>query len=694
MKQILFLHDTNLSLLRGAELTIQQLISLGKKKGFIVLSNLLRDFDEAKLQISASDLVIVNSTSRCAFEKDLLKFLIEGTTTYVKAEYDYNFCARRNILCTVDRNYRLCCNTDKFHLFRDLFAKSALNIFQSPKHYEAHVEFYGEAVKHYLIMPPTVDVDALQVSEIKDDSTIPFFGDLSMLKGGNEYIEFAEQHPHVNFEVYGLNKLDRAIPANVRFNEPLPNHEVMKILGRTKTMFCKPFWPEPSGRLAAEAFLSGCEIISNDRVGTFSFDFYPNDIARAKFEMQQAPKDFWDACEVILNSDKQGKPSLGKVLVYKSYGGLGDIFFCIPALHALRKVADEVSFAVAPRLVNFFTKHLKNITVVDETVARTDESRYDKVIELGNYPAFRGYDLPHALRYPTHKRVKQHAIAHYVDAVAKFHIDADVNDKRFPYFDREPNFESPYYTMHPGAGFLLKIWPTENYAQVITAIHKVYPMLRCKIIMGPEDPNPLNFIDGQVDYVDFVTGGMDDVGDAMAGALFHIGNDAGITHVAGAFNVPTVGIYGPTGPGSWGSFAEKSEIIWGKMGNCGLRCNYDVILNCASRVCLSSTTANKVIAALYKLLQRAYPEQVQQMMVNPNLKVDITKDDCLLDLEGNEFLINFTDEPTRHQVCNILTGDFRKADVGDIATFTLFLKEQNIVFSVPDFNRSYAENQV
>ena len=673
-RKILFLHDTNLSLLRGAELTINQLVDLGKARGFVVETDLLRDFESVKSKILSSDLVIVNSTSRCHFELDLLRFLMDSDINYVKVEYDYNFCVRRNIICTVDRKYRLCCNTDKFHLYRELFSKSKLNIFQSPRHYQSHAEFYGEAVRHHLIMPPTVDVDAIMVSDEKDETTIPFFGELSFLKGGDAFVIYAGEHPDKRFEVYGPNKISRPIPDNITFKEPIPNEEVLKILGRTKYFFCQPYWPEPSGRLAAEAFLSGCEIIANDRVGTFSFDFYPNDRERAKAEMKEAPDNFWDKISEISGSTQLKGNNLGDVLVYKSYGGLGDIFFCIPALHVLKQVSDSVSFAVAPRLVSFFKKHLEGIAVVDETVCKNHESDYDKVIELGNYPAFRGYDLPHALKYATHKRVKQHAIGHYIDAVSKFHKDA-TRDAKFPYFKREPDFENPYYTMHPGAGFLLKIWPTENYAKVIRDIHKAYPALRCKIIQGPDDPDPLAFFEERPDYVDFVTGGMEDVGDAMSGALFHIGNDAGITHVAGAFNVPTVGIYGPTGPGSWGCFSENNEIIWGKSGNCGLKCNYDVILNCADRVCLSSTTSEKVMGALYKLLQKSYPEFDSNLVVNPYLKTDFTETDCMLTLDKNEFLVNFTDSHAKQNVTNIIAGNFANKDDKDMSEFMTFLKE-------------------
>ncbi len=687
MAGILFLHDTNLSLLRGAELTINQLMSLGEKRGFSVHYDLLRDFDLVTEKILDADLVVLNSTARCRFEHALLQFLIDRKIRFVKIEFDYNFCARRNIICTVDRKYRLCCNTEKFHIFRDIFASSQMNFFQSPKHYQSHIDFYGEAIGDYMIMPPTVDVDALQISPVKDENVIPFFGELSFLKGGDAYLDYAIEHPELQFHVYGPNKLEREIPGNVEFFDMISNDEVLKILGRTKRFVCKPFWPEPSGRLAAEAFLSGCEIISNDRVGTFSFDWYPNDLDRAKQEIRDTPGRFWDKIEEVLDNIQPviNISTLGKMLVYKSYGGLGDIFFCIPSLYELLKVSDELTFAVAPRLVGFFKKHLVGINVADETECRQNENAFDHVIELGNYPAFRGYDLPHAMRYPTHKRVKQHAIRHYVDAVAKLHPDIDNSKTKFPYFHRVPDFENPYYTMHPGAGFLLKIWPTQNYAEVIRKIHNAYPTLRCKVIMGPDDPNPLAFFEDSPDYVDFVTGGMEDVGDAMSKSLFHIGNDAGITHVAGAFNVPTVGIYGPTGPGSWGCFSEHNEIVWGKSGVCGLKCNYDVILNCADRVCLSSTTSTKVMSALFKLLQKAYPGLSSSLVLNPNVKSDFSETDCLITIDKNEFLVNFADEKTRTDVTDIFSGRFNNFQSEELAEFAAFLRSQDIVLSIPDF---------
>ncbi|MEZ4858410.1 MAG: glycosyltransferase family 9 protein [Flavobacteriaceae bacterium] len=687
MKKILFLHDTNLATPRGAELTIQQLIKLGQKKKVHVELDYLIDFEKTKNHLKGTDLIIVNSTTRCNYEVPLLNQIISLKIPYIKVEYDYNFCVRRNILCTVDRNVKSCCHPEKFHLYRNLFSKAALNVFQSPKHFEAHQDFFGEAVANKLIMPPTVDVEKLSISQEKDEKVIPFFGDLNFLKGGHEFVTYAEQHPEIKFMVYGRNRLRREMPFNISFHDSISNEEVLKILGKTKQFICKPVWPEPSGRLAAEAFLSGCEILGNDRVGTFSFDFYPNDLEKAKKEMLQAPENFWDAIATILQKKKTEElpNTLGKVLVYKSYGGLGDIFFAIPAIYKIAKVSLELDFAVAPRLVEFFSTHLKGIRVVSEEIARKTEDTYDNIYELGNYPAFRGYHLPHALTYPTHKKVKQHAIQHYIDTVSKLHIDIENHLDSYPYFKRKINTNKPYFVVHHGAGFLLKIWPTDKYAKLIEKLFEVYPNLDCKIIKGPDDPDIEKYFSKPMPHITYVTGGMLEVGDAMAGALFHIGNDAGITHVAGAFNVPTVGIYGPTGPGSWGSFSKHNQLIWGKKGVCNIKCNYDVILACKHKICLNSVTVERVEEALYKVLQSAYPEKNENIKINPLAKFDFSKKDCLINLGEKELLLEYHDPKRKHSIELLLKeGKWNSKDV-EMKSVISVLIQQEIIFKIPNF---------
>jgi hypothetical protein len=240
--------------------------------------------------------------------------------------------------------------------------------------------------------------------------------------------------------------------------------------------------------------------------------------------------------------------------------------------------------------------------------------------------------------------------------------------------------------VHHGAGFLLKIWPTEKYAQLIEKLESIYPNLDCKIIMGPNDPDIASYFTKPMPHVSYITGDMNDVGDALSGALFHIGNDAGITHVAGAFNIPTVGIYGPTGPGSWGSFAENNELIWGKKGVCTIRCNYDVILKCEHKICLNSVTVDRVIEALYKVLQKAYFNEASFLKINPMAEIDYGKNDCMIKLNNNEFLLDYHNNEMKKQVEALLKNENISFTSDENLKLVLdVLKQQHIIFNIPSF---------
>ena len=89
LKTILFLHDTTLATPRGAELTIQQLIKLGQEKKYHVILDYLNNFQKTKMLLNEADVVVINSTSRCGFEIDLIKHLLESP--------NFNQDGRKNI---------------------------------------------------------------------------------------------------------------------------------------------------------------------------------------------------------------------------------------------------------------------------------------------------------------------------------------------------------------------------------------------------------------------------------------------------------------------------------------------------------------------------------------------------------------------------------------------------------------------
>lgn len=381
------------------------------------------------------------------------------------------------------------------------------------------------------------------------------------------------------------------------------------------------------------------------------------------------------------------KESLGKILVYKSYGGLGDIFFCLPALNLLNEVCTELHFAVAPRLVPFFKKYVTNINIVNQEKIKAHENEFDNIYELANYPAFRKKKLPYELKYPTHKKVKQHAIKHYIDCILRLHKGLKRKKHiKYPYFEQKKS-EKKHFTLHAGAGFELKIWPTDKYAILIEMIHKHFPNLDCHIIKGPKDPNPMDFISGDVSYIKLVDGGMLDVAKSMESAIFHIGNDAGITHFAGAFNIPSLAIYGPTGPGSWGCFSEINEIVWGKKGVCNIKCNYNVVMNCSHRICLDSVTPKRMFSHLIHLFNKMNIDKTNKWIFIPNNSWEREKNDFILKKIDKEYLIEFKSDKEAQTFQSLLLDSFEwsKNFTENLQKVLILLEREKMFSQLPKF---------
>ena len=371
------------------------------------------------------------------------------------------------------------------------------------------------------------------------------------------------------------------------------------------------------------------------------------------------------------------------ILVYKSYGGIGDIFFTIPSLYMLKQKFDDVTFATQSRLVNLFQTHLKGILVLDEN--KVNEDQYDEVIELGNYPKFQNdLEKQPQITYYTHKKVKQHSIEHYKDGIVSQFPDIIKTNETYPYFERTDS-EELYYTIHPGAGFLLKAWPIDYYAKLIELIHVQFPDVNAKIIIGPNDPNPeTHFINPNLKY-ELITGDIDEVAKVVSGAFFHIGNDAGMTHLAGAFNIPILTVYGPTGPGSWGAFSEQVELIWGKRGNCGIRCNYEVILACENRVCLNNVSPDKMLFLLYRLFKKMGIQQTSYYALNPDFKVLFEDQSIIFQSKDNEYLIDIKDQQSFNFMKNNLNKPQFNSDAIPVQFIEIFqaLLELDLFEAIP-----------
>ena len=112
----------------------------------------------------------------------------------------------------------------------------------------------------------------------------------------------------------------------------------------------------------------------------------------------------------------------------------------------------------------------------------------------------------------------------------------------------------PLAALHPFAATSAKTWPAPRFAAI--AEHLKDSGLDPIFIGGPSD-----------DLTPFrrfgtISGApLSEIKSVLAGAALFIGNDSGPAHIAAAFGVPSVVIFGASDPAIWGPWRAPSEIV-------------------------------------------------------------------------------------------------------------------------------------
>lgn len=131
-----------------------------------------------------------------------------------------------------------------------------------------------------------------------------------------------------------------------------------------------------------------------------------------------------------------------------------------------------------------------------------------------------------------------------------------------------------YAVLHPYASSEDKQWPAERFCEIARylSLWQINPVF----LAGPgDDTSP--FASHEV-----FRGDLEDAKRVMSGATVFIGNDSGPAHMAAAFAVPTVVLFGNSNPAIWGPWRTESEVVVAPDG-------------------LSNVPVSRVIAALERL---------------------------------------------------------------------------------------------
>jgi heptosyltransferase III len=112
----------------------------------------------------------------------------------------------------------------------------------------------------------------------------------------------------------------------------------------------------------------------------------------------------------------------------------------------------------------------------------------------------------------------------------------------------------PYAVLHPFAATREKTWSAELFIEVAERLQGAG--LEPMILAGPAD-DASAFAQFQV----FRNAPLAEVKNLMSGAGLFIGNDSGPAHIAAAFGVPVVVLFGPSNPVTWAPWRTEARVL-------------------------------------------------------------------------------------------------------------------------------------
>ncbi len=246
---------------------------------------------------------------------------------------------------------------------------------------------------------------------------------------------------------------------------------------------------------------------------------------------------------------------------------LGDCVLTTPALSLLKRHRPDlkISVIVEPRFAEIFAGNPD----VNET--RDSMTRADLVLNLHggtrsmvltalSRAKFRAgfahhrYSFVYSDKIPTAQEIlgvsrRVHTAEHLASAMFALGVPQQ-EIPRAKLFADPPPTRRPYAVIHPFASSPDKTWPAERFIELANHLH-----LEPIFLAGPSDDlTPFEKFPTSRDSLK-VTKSL------ISGASLFIGNDSGPAHIAAAFGIPVVVLFGPSDPVTWSPWQTESQVL-------------------------------------------------------------------------------------------------------------------------------------
>ena len=274
-------------------------------------------------------------------------------------------------------------------------------------------------------------------------------------------------------------------------------------------------------------------------------------------------------------------PAGGRLVVIR-LRSLGDCILTTPALELLKEARPDlhIGIVVEPRFIAVFedNPHVERILTPSvltiarwhpdlainfhggtRSIALTLASRARYRAGFQHYRAMWAYNvaMPRAQEVLGVNR-KVHTAEHLASAM--FYLGVPQRDiPRASLFGPAWPHSRPFAVIHPFASAPEKAWPADRFAAIARNLREqgdLEPIILC----GPEDdPSP---------YAGFEiirNAPLSQVKSIMRSASLFIGNDSGPAHIAAAFGIPLVVLFGPSDSTVWAPWKPvAAEVLCGE----------------------------------------------------------------------------------------------------------------------------------
>ncbi len=156
--------------------------------------------------------------------------------------------------------------------------------------------------------------------------------------------------------------------------------------------------------------------------------------------------------------------------------------------------------------------------------------------------------------------------------------------------------------IHPGSGSVHKCVAPETLASVVIAVQTsgATPV----VLEGPADREPVERLLTLCLDSPIVLRGIDllTVAGVLAQARLFVGQDSGITHLAGLMGLRTVALFGPTDPARWAPSGAHVTVVQGAPCFCR---SWDEVSQCQEKPCLDVRQDDLTARCLGRLKEAA-----------------------------------------------------------------------------------------